>query len=92
MTRLKLHYLPPLCDVVNKSEETVVAMDGASVKGLIEHCSLLYGWRFRELFYDPEGRFAPKVVITVNGLATNEFERKLADGDELVFVPPVAGG
>lgn len=92
MTRLRLRYLPPLCDVVNKTEETVVAVDGISVQGLAEYCSLLYGWRFRELFFDSEGRFTPQVLITVNGLVAEDYDWKLADGDELTFVPPVAGG
>lgn len=52
-----------MCDIVRKREEEIILEKAMSIRELIDHLSLLYGWKFRELFYHPSGEFKPLMII-----------------------------
>jgi len=71
-----------LRDAVGASEQSVTLPDGATGYDLfdalvVEHVGL--------------GRYRSVVRLAVNRRYVS-FETELADGDEVVFIPPVSGG
>ena len=71
-----------LRDVVGTTERSVVLPDGATGADL-----------FNALAVEQEGfrRYRSIVRLAVNQRYV-PFETELADGDEVVFIPPVSGG
>lgn len=69
-------------EIVGSKEETIVLPDGTTVQTLLEE----YIKRYPQI-----GRFREHIILSVNkeyGHPT----RKLKDGDEVTFLPPVSGG
>jgi molybdopterin converting factor subunit 1 len=80
MPRLTLHYYALLREQAGRSSETVET--AASTPGAL-YAELAARHRFRLA--------ATQLQVAVNG-AFASFDRALEDGDEVVFIPPVAGG
>lgn len=80
MPRLTLHYYALLREQAGRSSETVET--GARTPAAL-YAELAARHRFR--------LSAAQLQVAVNG-AFSGFDRPLADGDEVVFIPPVAGG
>jgi molybdopterin converting factor subunit 1 len=76
----RLLYFASLCDAAGRAEETV-ASDAGDVRALYAELAARHGFTF-----------APdRLRVAVNGAFT-DWNRQLAEGDEVVFLPPVSGG
>jgi len=80
MPRLRLHYYALLREQAGRQSETV---DTAAATPAILYAELAARYRFRLP--------ASQLKVAVNG-AFSDWERELAENDEVVFIPPVAGG
>lgn len=69
-------------EIVGKKEETVEVPDGTTVQMLLEE----YIKRFPQI-----ARFREHIILSVNKEYGHP-SRKLKDGDEISFLPPVSGG
>lgn len=78
--KVKLLYFASLADRAGCSEETRETV-AANPRDLYVEVSRAHAFAFA-----PE-----RVRVAVNGSLTG-WERALADGDEVVFLPPVSGG
>ena len=76
----RLLYFASLCDAAGRAEETV-ASDARDVRALYAELVARHGFTFT-----PE-----RLRVAVNGVFT-DWNRRLADHDEVVFMPPVSGG
>ena len=76
----RLLYFASLCDAAGCSQETV-SSDAADVRALYSELAVRHGFGFT-----PE-----HLRVAVNGAFT-DWEQRLADNDEVVFLPPVSGG
>ncbi|MGH8126733.1 MAG: MoaD/ThiS family protein [Rhodanobacteraceae bacterium] len=76
----RLLYFASLSDAAGCAEETI-ASDARDVRGLYSELAARHGFAF-----------APEHLrVAVNGAFT-DWNRLLADNDEVVFLPPVSGG
>lgn len=76
----RLLYFASLCDVAGCAGETV-ASDARDVQALYAELAARHGFAF-----------APdRLRVAVNGAFT-DWNHRLADNDEVVFLPPVSGG
>ncbi|HET7612120.1 MAG TPA: MoaD/ThiS family protein [Rhodanobacteraceae bacterium] len=76
----RLLYFASLCDAAGRAEETV-ASDARDLRSLYAELSTRYGFAF-----------APdRLRVAVNGAFT-DWDHRLADNDEVAFLPPVSGG
>lgn len=76
----RLLYFASLRDAAGRAEETV-ASDARDVRGLYAELAARHGFTF-----------APdRLRVAVNGAFT-DWGHRLADNDEVVFMPPVSGG
>lgn len=80
MARVRLKYYALLREQAGRGEETVdtAAKDAAS---LYDELAARHGFSL--------GRSQLKVAVNAE---FSDWSRPLADGDEVVFIPPVAGG
>ena len=78
--RIRLLYFASLADRAGRAEETIETQATAP-RDLYAEVSKAHGFSFA-----PE-----RLRVAVNG-ALSPWDRALADGDEVVFLPPVSGG
>ena len=78
--KIKLLYFASLADRAGRSEESIDT-SAASPRALYADVAKTHGFTFA-----PE-----RLRVAVNG-ALVAWDRALADGDEVVFLPPVSGG
>ena len=78
--KVKLLYFASLADRAGRSEETRETA-ASNPRDLYAEVA-----RIHEFAFAPE-----RLRVAVNGALTG-WERALADGDEVVFLPPVSGG
>jgi molybdopterin synthase sulfur carrier subunit len=78
--KVRLLYFASLADRAGRSEETVET-HAPSLRALYAEIAGTYGFTF-----EPE-----RLRVAVNG-ALVVWDGVLADGDEVVFLPPVSGG
>lgn len=76
----RLLYFASLCEAAGRSEETV-ASDAGDVRALYSELAGRHGFTFA-----PE-----RLRVAVNGAFT-DWNHRLANNDEVVFLPPVSGG
>lgn len=76
----RLLYFASLCDAAGRAEETVVS-DACDVRALYADLAARHGFTFTQ----------DRLRVAVNGAFT-DWDRRLADNDEVVFLPPVSGG
>ncbi len=76
----RLLYFASLCDAAGCAEEQV-ASDARDVSALYAELAARHGFTFT-----PD-----RLRVAVNGAFT-DWNHRLADNDEVVFLPPVSGG
>lgn len=76
----RLLYFASLADAAGRAQETV-ASDARDVRALYAELAARHGFGFA-----PE-----RLRVAVNGTFT-DWDHRLADNDEVVFLPPVSGG
>jgi len=80
MTRVRLRYFALLRDEAGCGDE-VVETTAADATGLYEELAARHGFSLER----------DRLRVAVNAEFA-DWSRALADGDEVVFIPPVAGG
>jgi sulfur-carrier protein len=76
----RLRYFASLCDAAGCAEETV-ASEARDARALYAELAVRHGFSF-----------TPDCLrVAVNGAFT-DWDRRLSDLDEVVFLPPVSGG
>ena len=96
MTKITLHTILDLKEVVGQRLTEVDLPDGSTVEDLMAYLSERWGDELSSRLFEPDGSaFLPYVRIMVNG-QTIQFlegmETPLAEGDEVLILPPVSGG
>ena len=80
MPRVNLHYYALLREQAGRQAETIDTV-AETPAALYAELATRYG------FHLP----ASQLKVAVNA-SFSDWQRRLADGDEIVFIPPVAGG
>lgn len=80
MPRIRLRYYALLREQAGRQEETVET-EARTAAALYEELSVRHGFRLPQA----------QIKVAVNAAFT-DWARPLSDGDEVVFIPPVAGG
>ncbi len=96
MTKITLHTILDLKEVVGQRLTVIDLPDGSTVEDLMAYLSERWGDELSGRLFDPDGgAVLPYVRIMVNG-QTIQFlegmETPLVEGDEVLILPPVSGG
>ena len=78
--KYRLLYFASLCDAAGRAEDTV-ASETHDLRSLYAELSAKHGFTFT-----PD-----RLRVAVNGAFT-DWDHRLADNDEVAFLPPVSGG
>ncbi|MCC6032033.1 MAG: MoaD family protein [Pyrobaculum sp.] len=92
--KLRVKFLASLSELTGVLKTEVEVPDGVTVRRLIDILTERYV-KLREELLDERGDLKPMYNILVNGRAIEwlgGLETRLKDGDEVVFIPPAAGG
>jgi molybdopterin synthase sulfur carrier subunit len=92
--KLRVKFLASLSELTGVLKTEVEVPDGVTVRRLIDILTERYV-KLREELLDERGDLKPMYNILVNGRAIEwlgGLETRLKDGDEVVFLPPAAGG
>ena len=76
----RLLYFASLCDAAGRAEE-IVASEAGDVRALYSELAARHGFTFT----------SERLRVAVNGAFT-DWNHRLGDNDEVVFLPPVSGG
>jgi len=90
--KIRIRYSGPLIHFTGKRREEIVLPEQTTAMGVIRSLSRLYGPRFRGLFYRDSRRLESFFVIMRNGEVCEDYDRVLANDDEITFVAEFAGG
>jgi molybdopterin converting factor small subunit len=79
---------------VGIERETLRLAEGTSLRAALERLAERHGSPLREILFAPDGSVAPHLVVFRNRKLVPQDGRHLplADGDELMLFPAVAGG
>ena len=96
MTKITLHTILDLKEVVGQRLTEIELPEGSTVEDLLAYMSETWGDQLSGRLFDPDGGGVLHYVrIMVNG-QTIQFleglETLLAEGDEVLILPPVSGG
>ncbi len=92
--RLIVKFLATLYDLTGVLKAEVETPGETTVRQLIDVLDAKFAGLKTELL-DQEGKLKPMYNVLVNGRAIewlSGLETRLKDGDEVVFIPPAAGG
>ncbi len=88
---IKVRFEGPIRDVA-RTEGEDVKLEGSNLSNLIDLLAARYGSRFKEFLIDEEtGEYREGILILSDGRRM-DLETELTDGQELVFIPAIAGG
>ena len=75
-------------------QETIVLPDGTLLRRALEHLADRHGKRLQEMLFSPDGSVVSHLVIFRNRklVSQDQHHLLLADGDELMLFPAIAGG
>jgi len=93
---VKVHTILDIKKVVGKREVQIVLPPGSTVADLLEQMVKSWGEGLSSLLFEVDShKLFSHIQIMVNGRAIaflNGMGTEIADGDEVLILPPVAGG
>ncbi len=92
---VKIEYLSLMSDITKQQEDSVQIEDNSTVKHVIEKLVEKYGENLEKNIYTPSRKLSAYIIVVLNGkdIRTMEgLETKVNSGDELTFIPAIAGG
>jgi molybdopterin converting factor small subunit len=94
MIAVSVRYHNMLRRRIGVEQETIALAKGTSIRTTLEYLADRHGPHLREMFFAPEGSVASHLVIFRNRklVPQDQHHLLLADGDELVLFPAIAGG
>ncbi len=94
--KVKLHTILVFQEILGTREAEISLPEGATIQGLLSRLRELWGDRLSSrLFHPGTERLLPYITLMVNGRSVQFLsgtETALHDGDEVLLLPPVAGG
>ena len=94
--KVKLQTILTFKEILGTREAEISLPEGATIQGLLSRMKELWGDRLSSrLFLPGTDRLLPYITLTVNGRSVqflNGMETILHDRDEVLLLPPVAGG
>ena len=93
--KVKVKTLADIWEAVGKKRELVVELEeGATILDLVNKLVERYGESLKKILMNEEGGLSSSIIVLINRTEVKkEVEGTvLKNGDEVTFMPPVAGG
>lgn len=95
MINIKVFFLSLLADKFGKEEFTFKLDHVITLKDLLNELNSKLGREFKETIIASEGKLNKYIILGLNGKSIGKFnglDTIIKDGDELSFLPAIAGG
>ena len=96
MISVKVQTILDLKRILGKREVELLVLEGSTVEDLLQNMTIRWGEELSSRLFEPgTNRLFSHIQIMVNGRAMgflNGMDTALHDGDEVLLLPPAAGG
>jgi len=95
LINIKASFLSLLVDIIGKEEISLSFDNTVLIKDVLTRLSSLFGKDFEENIFSSEGKLNKYIILGLNGKDIRKFEGLntiIQDGDEISFLPAIAGG
>ena len=92
---IRLEYAGPLRSLLERMEDRVPFADGDTVLSMLARVAGTLPEKAKPHLLTENGHLQPSLLIAINGTASAAAQAEthaLVDGDEVVLLPPIAGG
>ena len=93
--QVKVRTILTLKKILGKGEIEIILPKGSNLKQLLDSMIKNYGEELESQLFNTDGTILPHIRLMINGqdiAFLNKMETVLEDGDEILILPPVAGG
>jgi len=95
MINIKTSFFSLLVDIVGREEIPLSFDDPLPIKNVLMRLNSVIGRDFEENIFSTKGKLSKYIIIGINGKDIRKFDGLdtiIKDGDELSFLPAIAGG
>lgn len=95
MINIKTSFFSLLVDIIGEQEIPLSFDDTLTIRDTLIRLSSLIGKNFEENIFSVKGNIKKYIIIGLNGKDIRKFEGLdtiIKDGDEISFLPAIAGG
>ena len=95
MINIKTSFLSLLVDIVGKEEISLSFDNTITIRGVLVRLSSMLGKDFEESIFSAKGKLSKYIILGINGKDFRKFDGLdtiIKDGDEISFLPAIAGG
>ncbi|MFX0057363.1 MAG: MoaD/ThiS family protein [Candidatus Hodarchaeota archaeon] len=95
MISINIYFLSLLADIIGKESILVSIDDKSTIKDLLGKLSAIFGKNFQENILESTNSLSKYIIIVLNGKDIRIFQDLntiIHDGDEISFLPAIAGG
>ena len=95
MINIKILFYSLLIDIVGKEEISVSFDNPLTIKDVLVRLSSMIGKEFEENIFSVKSSLSKYIIIGINGKDIRKFDGLdtiIKDGDEISFLPAIAGG
>lgn len=91
--KITINYFGQLRQAAAVDSETIEIPDDSTIKKALKTRADHYGQSFEKVVLDEQGNIRPSVLVVVNGKGVDvQSLPAIGDGDEITFMPAIAGG
>jgi MoaD family protein len=95
MMKVKISFLSLLAELFGKEVISISIDDNLTINDILDHLSTRFGSTFEQNILDNSDSLNKYILIGLNGKDIrlfNDLKTILHDGDEISFLPAIAGG
>ncbi|MFW9773631.1 MAG: MoaD/ThiS family protein [Promethearchaeota archaeon] len=95
MIQIRVCFFSVISDFTNKDEITLSTDEKSTIKDVIDKITLNFGRKFGELVLKTPNEINDYIIVAKNGKdvrSLNNLKTFLQNGDEISFLPAIAGG
>lgn len=95
MINITVKFLSLLADYAGEEESNLKVGENTSVKDIIKNLTLRYGDNFKSKILDSQNVLSKYIIIILNDVDIRSFDgldTTVKEGDEVTFLPVIAGG
>ncbi len=95
MIKIKIKFLSLLAEFVGTNETTLSVDENSFIKDVFNKLIIDFGKKFENIILTPQKTLSKYIILGLNGKdirSLNFLNILLQDGDEISFLPAIAGG
>lgn len=95
MAKVSIKFFANVREAVGKESIEIDVDDHEVLENILHYLCGKFGERLRKIIFNDDGLVAENLMVFVNGeniVAKEGLKTKVNDGDQLIFLTPIAGG